>query len=96
MWQQGINVRRWWADRLEGIEAPLLSTWDELAIRRWGPATGDPISGIVIDRPDRDRLLAAPGAISDDPYAMEERAAIMEFDGGLSRISAERAAGVNI
>jgi DNA primase len=44
--QAGINLRRWWTDRLGGIDAPVLATWDELAA---------------------------------DPYAMEERAAIMEF-----------------
>ena len=46
-----INLRRWWTDRLGGIEAPALSTWDELAARRWGPAIGDPTPGIVIDQP---------------------------------------------
>jgi hypothetical protein len=29
-----------------------------------------------------------------DPYDAEERAAIMEFDGGLTREAAERAAGL--
>ena len=49
--QYPINLRRWWTDRLGGIEAPALSTWDELALRRWGPAVGDPDPGIIIDGP---------------------------------------------
>jgi hypothetical protein len=48
-------------------------TWDELAARRWGPARGDPIPGIVIDRPDRGRMLAALQSAADDP---KERAII--------------------
>ena len=32
--QSGVNLRRWWSDRLGGIEAPERSTWDELAARR--------------------------------------------------------------
>jgi hypothetical protein len=51
--QYPINLRRWWTDRLGGIEAPALSSWEELASRRWGPAIGDPDPGIVIDRPAR-------------------------------------------
>ncbi len=46
--QGGVNLRRWWTERVGGIEAPKLSTWDELAARRWGPAIGDPTPGIVI------------------------------------------------
>lgn len=34
--------------------------------------------------------------IADDIEAMEERAAIMEFDGGLSRAQAEAAAGLTM
>jgi len=47
--QYPVNLRRWWTDRLGGIQAPALSTWDELAARRWGP--NDPTPGIVIDWP---------------------------------------------
>jgi hypothetical protein len=46
--QSGVNLSRWWSDRLGGIENPLRSTWDELAARRWGPAIGDPEPGIVV------------------------------------------------
>jgi hypothetical protein len=46
--QAGIELRRWWTDRLGGIEKALLFTWDELSTVRWGPATGDPEPGIVI------------------------------------------------
>jgi Toprim-like len=54
-----INLRRWWTDRLGGNEAPALSSWDELASRRWGPAVGDPDPGIVIDRPSGRPLVPA-------------------------------------
>jgi CHC2 zinc finger/Toprim-like len=47
--QYPINLLRWWTDRLGGIEAPALSSWDELASRRWGPAIGDLTPGIIID-----------------------------------------------
>ena len=40
--QAGINLRRWWTDRLGGPEAPALFTWSELAAQRWGPALTDP------------------------------------------------------
>ncbi len=34
--QAGVNLGRWWSDRLGGIEAPDLFAWTELAGRRWG------------------------------------------------------------
>jgi DNA primase len=40
--QDGINLRRWWRDRLAGIEAPDLFSWDELSAWRWGPAIDNP------------------------------------------------------
>ena len=52
----GVNLRRWWSDRLAGIEQP-----DRL------------------DAQEEDRL---------------ERAAMMEFDGGMSRGAANLAAGI--
>jgi hypothetical protein len=55
--QYPINLRRWWTDRLGGIEAPALSSWDELALRRWGPAAGDPDPGIIIDAPDESTTI---------------------------------------
>jgi len=63
-----IYLRRWWTDRLGGIEAPALSSWVELASRQWRPALDDPTPGIVIDQPHRVRI-----EIVDDP---EERVAI--------------------
>ena len=57
--KRGVNLRRWWSDRLGGTEAPPLFTWEELAALRWGPARWRPEPGIVIDRPDRGRMLAA-------------------------------------
>jgi hypothetical protein len=67
VFQYPINLRRWWTDRLGGIEAPKLYTWDELAQHHWGPALADPTPGVVIDRPSG-RIV-----IVDDP---EERVAI--------------------
>ena len=77
-------------DRLGGIEAPERSTWDELAARRWGPGLTDPAPGIVFDRPVRPAFRPGPA----DDFDRQERAAIMEFDGGLTREAAERAAGL--
>ncbi len=75
--QAGIDLRRWWSDRLGGTEVPGLFTWDELAAQRWGPARDDPTPSIVVDRPDPGRLKAAlEGADPHDPYALAEREAI--------------------
>jgi hypothetical protein len=41
--QHRVNLRRWWSDRLRGIETPQLFTWDELSRWRWGPAEPRPI-----------------------------------------------------
>ena len=49
--QGGMDLRRWWTDRLAGVEAPAPFTWPDLAARRWGPALDDPEPGIIIDRP---------------------------------------------
>lgn len=51
--QGGVNLRRWWSDRLGGVETPDLFSWDDLAGWRWGPASADASLGIVID--DRDQ-----------------------------------------
>ena len=47
--QAGVNLRRWWSELLDGNDQPLLFTWEELRIMRWGTALGDPTPGIVID-----------------------------------------------
>ncbi len=86
--QSGVNLRRWWSDRLGAIEAPERSRWDELARRRWGPGLTDPAPGIVVDRPVRPAVRPGPA----DALDRQERAAIMEFDGGLRR-QAARARG---
>jgi hypothetical protein len=39
--QAGVNLRRWWSDRLGGIDEPVLFTWEELAAQSWGPALGN-------------------------------------------------------
>lgn len=49
-----INLRRWWIDRLRGIEKPALYSWDELQSLQWPGASGPPEPGIdlVDDRVD--------------------------------------------
>ncbi len=69
--QAGIDLRRWWVDRIGMIESRERPTGDEL-VERHGPG----------NRFDR----------SADESDRLERAAIMEFDGGLSREAAERVA----
>jgi hypothetical protein len=71
----GVDLARWWRDRLAGIEAPELFNWPELLTWRWGDALGDPEPGIIIDKPDRGRLLAALKARVEDT---EERKAIQD------------------
>jgi hypothetical protein len=76
--QGGVNLRRWWTEALTGNPRPALYSWDELAALRWGPAVGDPASGITIDRPDRARMLAAlrVAAAEHDAEWSAEREAI--------------------
>lgn len=52
--------------------------WPALAEQRWGPALEDDTPGLVVDRPDPDRMMAALEAAALDPdrYEVEERAAI--------------------
>ena len=76
--QGGVNLCRWWSDRLGGNERPSLFTWEELSARRWGPALDDPKPGLVIDHPG-----PASGAKPlwrpldpTDAYAVVERRAI--------------------
>ena len=57
--QAGVNLRRWWSDRLGGTVRPEAFPWTELSARRWGPATNDPEPGIIIDHPDPDRRALA-------------------------------------
>ena len=61
--QGGVDLRRWWSDRLEGNENPPLFSWPELSAQRWGPATDAPEPGVIIDHPDRERLAVALAAI---------------------------------
>jgi len=55
--QAGVNLRRWWSDRLGGTEAPALFSWPELAAQRWGPALNDPTPGIIIDQSEPSRVF---------------------------------------
>jgi len=48
--QAGVNLRRWWLDRLGGNPAPKLFTWDDLANWRWGPTTSGPDSDSTADQ----------------------------------------------
>jgi hypothetical protein len=72
----------------------LLAGVESLAPRQWesfggqGLGISDSSPAIVVDHPARGPLLAD----TDDLYDIEERAAIMEFDGELPRDEAERAA----
>jgi DNA polymerase family A len=63
---------------IEPDPGPPRYTWEQLARWRWGPARADPEGGIVIDRPDPARMLAAlkAAARADDPYPVAERLAI--------------------
>jgi hypothetical protein len=45
----GVNLRRWWTDRLRGIEAPRLFTWEDLSTWRWGPSLNHDLPSIIID-----------------------------------------------
>jgi hypothetical protein len=58
-------------------EAAPPSAWPALSALRWGPGLSDPTPGIVIDKPNRDRMLAALHAADhNDSYALAEREAI--------------------
>ena len=47
--QGGVNLRRWWSDRLGGVTPPLF-TWEDLSAWRWG-SDPDPPEGRAIDIP---------------------------------------------
>jgi hypothetical protein len=36
-----VDLRRWWLDRLAGVEVPPLFTWDELSTWHWGLSNED-------------------------------------------------------
>jgi hypothetical protein len=59
--QAGIDLHRWWSERLGGNETPALFTWHELSTWRWGPAR------------ETEKEAAQGGA---DAYAIAEREAI--------------------
>lgn len=50
--KEGVDLRRWWCERLAGNPTPALFSWRELTAMRWGPAVGDATPGIVIDAPN--------------------------------------------
>jgi DNA primase len=85
LYRHGVNLRRWWSDRLGGIEAPPLFTWEELTLLRWGPAADDPTPGLIVDKPDRGRMLAALKAAVQaeaDPCGLNTCSMDNEGDGG--------------
>jgi hypothetical protein len=51
----GVNLARWWSDRLVGIEGPPLFTWSELSLWRWGPAIDDQTDGLIDDYANAER-----------------------------------------
>lgn len=55
--QSGVDLRRWWRDRLAGVESPALFTWQELSRLRWGPSLGHDLPGLDVGR---DRPLRQP------------------------------------
>jgi hypothetical protein len=42
--EAGVNLRRWWTDRLAGTAAPMLFTFEDLEGWRWGPFADDTTS----------------------------------------------------
>lgn len=54
----GVDLRRWWAERMAGISSPDLFAWPDLAALRWGPADKSSDGGVVVARPSRDRLAS--------------------------------------
>jgi len=45
--QAGVNLLRWWTDRLAGIESPPLFSWEELSRQTWGAPPTDAVSIVV-------------------------------------------------
>ena len=51
----GVDLKRWWSERIAGVESPRLFTWDDLSAWRWGPAAGEPepaAGPVDLDDPD--------------------------------------------
>jgi hypothetical protein len=46
-----LDLRRWWRERLAGVEHPALWTSEELSRERWGPSLDHDLPGIVIGPP---------------------------------------------
>ncbi len=65
--QGGVDLRRWWTDRLAGKLAPPLFTRPELAARRWAPAVPDSDPGVDLDRSDPDRRRLALESLGVGP-----------------------------
>jgi hypothetical protein len=84
--------------RLAGAEFQSKSTsrdLPELDCERSEPGIGHVTLGRAFDPPSEPTSIAALGVVDPaDAYACLERAAIMEFDGGLTRDEAERKAGL--
>ncbi len=61
--QGGVDLRRWWADRLAGN----LDPWADYAARFWGPGLDDPEPCIILDRPDPRRRQIALESLGTGP-----------------------------
>ena len=70
--QAGVNLRRWWSDRLMETTNPPLFDWPELAAWRWRPAVGEVDPGIIIDHPNRERLRIALASLETGPGDAQE------------------------
>lgn len=65
--QGGLDLRRLWQDVLAGIERPPSYTWEGLSTWRRGSSSDDAEPGIVVDLPDRDRMMSAVASALSKP-----------------------------
>jgi hypothetical protein len=80
----GVDLARYWRDVLAGNDRPMVFTWEELTRMPWGPDGRIAEAGIIIDRPDPARRLAAVEAAlrANDPEALAERLAMQQESSG--------------
>ena len=73
--QGGMNLRRWWSDRLNGNDSPVLFCWEDLAQQRWGSAA-ESVRGNGTCEDLNSVVSKSAGGDVFDEYAIEERQAI--------------------
>ena len=100
-YRAGIDLRRWWLPWLDGTAPADEPPRADPPEPPWyvgadGIASKDKPASPFVASPELLARFAALGAPPADDYDREERAAILEFDGGLSRGDAERAAGISL